>query len=74
MAYSVRCAPFRTTIWITRKVLSDTSGLIQRTMAASRPEVRCVDMRSVEAAKIRAIQTTTGIQSLRTDADRGTER
>lgn len=63
-AYSLTCAPFRTTNCTCLIRRSEMSGLSQRRKGARKREVRSLDIRSVEAMKISAIQAMAGSQYL----------
>src|SRR5216117_1400831 len=58
--YSATWLPLRTAAWTARMVSSEMFGLSQRSSGPMMREVRCEDNRSVEPAKIRPIQRTTG--------------
>src|SRR6478736_5600661 len=67
MAYSVRCAPLRTTRTTRHSVSSEISGTSQRTTGSMIREERWTDFLSPEAEKITKAQSTTGSQYLAND-------
>ena len=67
MAYSVRCAAFRTKNWTCAIASGEMSGHNQRKKGAMIREVCSADIRSVEAKKITPNQITIGSQYLKND-------
>src|SRR6478735_5869254 len=66
-AYSVRCAPLRTTRTTRHNASSEISGTSQRTTGSMIREERWTDFLSPEAEKITKAQSTAGSQDLASD-------
>lgn len=72
MAYSVTCAALRTASCTWRTARSLKSGKTHRRTGPRNREVRVLDIKSVDAPKIRAMTSTTGSQETRKDFERDT--
>lgn len=72
MAYSVTCAALRTASCTWRIAGSLISGKTQRRTGPMNREVRLLDIKSVDAPKIRAMTSSTGSQETRKDFERDT--
>src|SRR5581483_7090954 len=66
-AYSVRCAPLRTTVTMVDTVSSERCGKKKRTRGPMMREERLKEWESPDAEKISTIQTTTGSQYLKNE-------